>query len=59
MGKYCCNDCKERFDEPKIYYEHYPYGSTNVEVEFWECPYCGSPDVEEYYLGFDEEDKDD
>lgn len=37
---YCCN-CKDLFDEPSVYYEHFPYGEGYVSEKCSVSPCCG------------------
>lgn len=36
-----CYGCNTTFLEPKIYYEHHPYGMGYATERFAVCPRCG------------------
>ena len=44
---FICNDCGEVFEEPKIYYEHHPYGMGYAEEKWLACPHCGDTDIKD------------
>jgi DNA-directed RNA polymerase subunit RPC12/RpoP len=59
-----CNECGAVFEEPRIYYEHHPYGMGTAAEEWAVCPVCGESGFEEAYqcsrcgeyFGFDDLD---
>lgn len=43
---YICLDCDKVFEEPKVHYDHHPYGMTYATEEWWSCPYCGESNID-------------
>lgn len=60
---YYCNDCKETFEEPDriefCYEDEYGVSGWFQDRHFgyrYECPYCGSSDMEEDYEEHEDEE---
>ena len=44
---YFCNDCKERFEEPRLMSDTHYEVDTRADEVYSVCPYCASSDYEE------------
>jgi formylmethanofuran dehydrogenase subunit E len=43
---FICLECNEVFEEPKVVYEHHPYGMTYATEEWRVCPHCGDSNID-------------
>lgn len=43
---FICPECGALFEEPKIYYEHHPYGMGYADEKWAVCPECGEAGFE-------------